>query len=289
MRALNVVGIFTEAGENRYAHNDTSIKLTNKQFRTLVTGLSNNFSRYMPQLPSYLSSLSFTNPSDSQNTLFNYATNNSGTFFDWLQSNPSELAPFTAAMTASSAMNRNNVIATVSSLFTPSTTADVLLVDIGSGRGLILDEVRTQRPDLTGLMVAQDLPHEIAGRQPNPGAIEAMAYDFFTPQPVKGAHTYYLRHVLHEWPDAACKAILRNTVEAMTKGYSRLVVVDAVLPNTGVGLFAALLDINMIALGGIERTERHWRELLESVGMKVVVVKTVVGGRDGLIEAVVAE
>lgn len=243
----------------------------------------------MPQLPSYLSSLSFTNPTDSQNTLFNYATNYSGTFFEWLQSNPSELNSFTAAMAASSALNRNNVISTVSSLFPPSTTADILLVDIGSGRGLILDEVRTQRLDLIGRMIAQDLQHEIAGRPPNPGAVEAMAYDFFTPQPVKGAHTYYLRHVLHDWPDAACKAILRNTVEAMRKGYSRVVVVDAVLPNTGVGLFAALLDVNMMALGGIERTERHWKELLESVGLKVVVVKTAVGGRDGLIEAVAAE
>lgn len=39
MRALNVVGIFTETGENRYAHNDASMKLTDKQFRILVTGL----------------------------------------------------------------------------------------------------------------------------------------------------------------------------------------------------------------------------------------------------------
>lgn len=39
MRALNVVGIFVETGESRYAHNDASMKLTDDQFRTIVIGL----------------------------------------------------------------------------------------------------------------------------------------------------------------------------------------------------------------------------------------------------------
>lgn len=57
----------------------------------------------------------------------------------------------------------------------------------------------------------------------------------------------------------------------------------------GAGLFSALLDVNMMALGGIERTERHWRELLGSVGLEAVEVKMGVSGRDGLIRAMLAD
>ena len=38
MRALKVFGIFVETGENRYAHNEASMKLTNEVFRTIVKG-----------------------------------------------------------------------------------------------------------------------------------------------------------------------------------------------------------------------------------------------------------
>jgi hypothetical protein len=54
----------------------------------------------------------------------------------------------------------------------------------------------------------------------------------------------------------------------MKKGYSRLIIIDSVLPNVGASIFGSLMDINMIAISGIERTERHWRELLEGEGLE---------------------
>ncbi|TVY82569.1 hypothetical protein LSUE1_G002071, partial [Lachnellula suecica] len=42
----------------------------------------------------------------------------------------------------------------------------------------------------------------------------------------------------------------------MTPGYSRLLVFEWVLPDTGAPLYPALLDINMMALlAGMERSE----------------------------------
>jgi hypothetical protein len=64
----------------------------------------------------------------------------------------------------------------------------------------------------------------------------------------------------------------------MKKGYSRILIMDAVLPDKGAGAFECLLDINMMPLSGIERTERHWRALLGKVGLKVVKVE---GGNEG--------
>jgi hypothetical protein len=73
----------------------------------------------------------------------------------------------------------------------------------------------------------------------------------------------------------------------MKKGYSRLVILDSVLPNIGASLFGSLLDINMIALSGLERTERHWRELLEQQGLEVTCILPPPSGRgDSFIEAI---
>ena len=73
----------------------------------------------------------------------------------------------------------------------------------------------------------------------------------------------------------------------MKLNYSRIVIMDAVLPSVGALAFSSLLDINMIATAGIERTDRHWRELLEGVGLRVLNIEVPTMG-DGIIEAVLA-
>lgn len=75
----------------------------------------------------------------------------------------------------------------------------------------------------------------------------------------------------------------------MKKGYSRILIVDSVLPDVGASVFGSLLDINMMPLSGIERTEKHWKMLLEGEGLKVVKVQwptAVVGSRDCVLEAI---
>ena len=74
----------------------------------------------------------------------------------------------------------------------------------------------------------------------------------------------------------------------MTPGYSKLLLNEWVLPDVGVPLFPALLDINMMAVvSGMERTETQWKELLSSVGLKIVRFWSVGAESEGLIEAVV--
>ena len=89
-----------------------------------------------------------------------------------------------------------------------------------------------------------------------------------------GAHTYFFRHIFHNWPDRACHQILRQTVLAMKRQYSCIIIMDPVLPNLQATAYQALLDINMIPLAGIERTNRHRRELLQAVGLRVIKMKT---------------
>lgn len=92
-----------------------------------------------------------------------------------------------------------------------------------------------------------------------------------------GAHIYFFTHILHDWPDESCRQILLNTIPALTP-HSKIVIVDIVVPETGAQPFTCMMDISMMAYGGCERTEKQWRALLGSVGLRIVGVE---GPREG--------
>ena len=113
--------------------------------------------------------------------------------FEWLQTQPEKLASFGATMAAANQLKLKGVLATLSRSFPcdsnsygKSNEHHVLLVDVGGGKGKLIERFRKQRPDLTGRMILQDLPRVIEGREVEEG-VEYMAHDFFTPQPVNGA------------------------------------------------------------------------------------------------------
>lgn len=65
------------------------------------------------------------------------------------------------------------------------------VVDIGGGRGHILRQIRDLAPELQGKFILQDIPAciEECGKDLEADGFEAMAHDFFQPQPVKGMKT----------------------------------------------------------------------------------------------------
>lgn len=150
----------------------------------------------MGKLPEYLASLNFRNPSDPENALFHYAVGTKLNMFQWLKTQPEALALFGASNAAATKIQGRSLQDTISGLFPNKSTAptngvhvegdQVLLVDVGAGHGQALKDVRAERPDLVGRMIAQDLPEVIAAR-PVAEGVENMAHSFFDPQPVKGA------------------------------------------------------------------------------------------------------
>ena len=62
----------------------------------------------------------------------------------------------------------------------------VLLVEVGGGTGQNLQEFRGKYPRLHGQLILQDKPEVINAAIGLDQSIKAMAYDFFTEQPVKG-------------------------------------------------------------------------------------------------------
>lgn len=119
--------------------------------------------------------------------------------------------------------------------------SDVLLVDVGGGSGHWAQEFRRaiSSQDCPGRVIVQDLPSVVSRIQID--EIEAMAYDFFTPQPVEGARFYLFKQIIHDWDDKKAIEILRNTAQSMIHGQSTLLIDDYVLPEEKVGLKATCM------------------------------------------------
>ena len=121
--------------------------------------------------------------------------------------------------------------------------------------------------------MVQDLPDAVAGGAeslPAPLAtrIQFQAHDMFSTNPVSGADVYYLRHILHDWPDSHAVLILQALVPALKHG-SRILVSDSVIPSPGVlnkqdEKFVRYLDMQMMVLHNArERSEEDFKHLFE--------------------------
>ena len=247
----------------------------------------------LSKLPDYLRQNGFQNPGDAFDGPFQYAMGTKLHYFEWLNSHPRDQAAFDTAMGVSR-MGRGEEWFE----FYPVeerlrvTGNKPLLVDIGGGLGHDLIALKSKFPNLPGRSIVQDLPVVIDHVKDLPSGIEAMKHDFFTPQPVKDAKAYYLRTVLHNWPDKQVHEILNNIKVSMDKD-SILLINENVLAESNVPLYPAMLDLSMMAMfSSLDRTPSQFKELLDSAGFKVLKVwtpKTMVPGCGTLFEATLRE
>ncbi|KAK6209763.1 hypothetical protein QIS74_11347 [Colletotrichum tabaci] len=165
----------------------------------------------------------------------------------------------------------------------------LLLVDIGGSFGHDIDEFRRKQPAAPGRLVAQDLPSFINQIEKLDDRIERIGHDFFNEQPIKGARASYMHSVLHDWPDDKCKERLCRTTAAMKPGYSRLLVNENCIPDTGADWQNTGQDIMMLTLvSSRERTRVKWQDLLEKVGLRIVNIYGGGNGVESLIECELA-
>ncbi|EPE28805.1 S-adenosyl-L-methionine-dependent methyltransferase [Glarea lozoyensis ATCC 20868] len=230
-------------------------------------------SRCTQQIPSFLAQDKFASPSPQG--VFEHTFSTPLPMFPWLQAHPNHMKDFGDLMMGQQ-MGRVPWfdVADVDQVLFESKGGEkkdeVLLVDVGGGRGYDLQAFKTRFPDGDGKLVLQDLPMVVEDIQDLDEAVVRQVHDFFTPQPVRDAKAYYLRYILHDYSDEKCQEILKHIVDAMTPGYSKLLIFEWVLPDTESALFPSLLDINMMALlGGMERTQSQWKVLLEGAGLEV--------------------
>jgi hypothetical protein len=79
-----------------------------------------------------------------------------------------------------------------------------------------------------------------------------------------------MKWILHDYSDENCRKILLNIVEAMERGYSKILIEENVIPDQNAGYTETMLDMILMAVcPGIERTEAMWTRLFSSVGLKI--------------------
>ncbi|GJE93466.1 O-methyltransferase [Phanerochaete sordida] len=188
---------------------------------------------------------------------------------------------------------------------------DAVICDVGGNNGHATLDLVKGYPKLK--VVVQDL----ASLRPRwselwskelPSAIQEerttfVPIDFFKGAPVKDCDVYYIRHILHDWPDASCVQILTN-VKAAMKPTARVLIQEYVLqqttredavigndlapepllPNYGNGRIRRYYqDITMlIGLNSKERTLQEFIDIGAQAGLTFV--KLWDGGQTALVE-----
>lgn len=172
--------------------------------------------------------------------------------------------------------------------FNETLQKETVLVDVGGGRGPMMKKVLARWPGLKAKIIVQDQPHSIQTADAEGTGIEFMAHNFFEEQPVKGnlvtpfclslkvecltiegADYYFLRRIMHDWPDDDCVKILRHLVQAM-KPTSKILIADFVMDEINAPRYKSASDLMMaFLLGGAERTERQWKKLLAATDSKL--------------------
>lgn len=241
-------------------------------FLTFFTRLTQD--KVLVQLPDYFQENGYQSPSDAYSGPFQYALGTKLHHFDWLKETPKQQVAFNKMMQITHRDRGEDWFDNFpveEKLHNSSGDSNFpLLLDIGGGLGSRLTAFKAKYPNLPGRLILQDLSVVIDDIKSIGPGIELMKHDFFAPQPIKGARAYYLRCVLHDWPDKSAREILQNVRAAMTKD-SILLLEENVLPDVNVPFYAAQVDLSMmVLLSGLERTQKQWLDLLDSAGFTLV-------------------
>lgn len=142
----------------------------------------------MSRFPQYFSKYGWKEPSDSKNTPFVFAEGEHDVeYFELMYRDPERVQVFGDAM--ENATIQGNMEATRTYPFDSLNAKEdeVVLVDVGGGKGQALVEIIKAYPNLKGKMVLQDLKWVVeAGTVVGP-EVEVMPYDMIkAEQPVKG-------------------------------------------------------------------------------------------------------
>jgi len=140
-----------------------------------------------------------------------------------------------------------------------------MIVDVGGNEGVLLTALLQVAPSAQGILF--DLPHVIE-KAPEIDRAEPVSGDFFQEVP-KGGDLYLLKHILHDWDDERCAAILKN-VHRAAQPNSKLLVMEMLVPEQPEPSPVFYLDLTMLVLlEGRERTRQEFETLLSGAGFEV--------------------
>ncbi|MEO7819398.1 MAG: methyltransferase, partial [Actinomycetota bacterium] len=187
--------------------------------------------------------------------------------FEYFEQHTEDLQVFGESMTSISTTENPTIPAAY--MFSRINT----LVDIGGGHGSLLATILKANPKLKGILY--DQPSVIARAEKDlhvtaKGIKERCRLEsgsFFEAVPI-GGDAYIMKYILHDWNDDACVKILTNCRDAMNEKGKVLVVDNVIAPGNDPS-WGKLLDIQMLIIGGRERTKKEFAALFATAGLKL--------------------
>ena len=258
LRLLASLGVFAENGDGEYVNtrlSETLAAAAPMSMRDIAAlALTPGWSAALGALPAAVGEAGATAWDLAHGTAI----------FEYFSAHPDEATVFQSAMTMFSGAEA----AAVTDAYDFSGIGT--LVDVGGSQGVLLTSILHATPSMHGVLF--DLPVMVEGAA-ELFAAEGVADratviggDFFESIPPGDAHI--LKHILHDWDDEHCVAILRGSRNATIEG-GRLLVIEEALPPGNTPSPGKVLDLFMLMVGGRERTQAEYGALFEQAGYEL--------------------
>ncbi|KAK3686896.1 hypothetical protein LTR37_019338 [Vermiconidia calcicola] len=291
MRVVCAQGIGLEPMPDVYAHNEKLLAYTTGPSKCFFKCLIDQDFAFK-QLPRYLQTHSKEDLLNRTKSPYAFAHNMEGkTYYEVISADPDRLEMFNQTL-----VQMDEAMPVLGMFPFSSLQSQVgaepdrpFIVDVGGGYVRILMFIQQEAPAGFGAeMILQDRPDVIdAIAQDSIPNVTKIAHDFFTPQPVKNAHLYLLRRILHDFYEPDCIKIVKNIASSMGPT-SRLLIGDFVVPektHIGDDFMIYWMDFSMMMLTGKEKTAKQFEMILDAAGLELVQIHPYAFGSQSIVEA----
>ncbi|KAF8840189.1 S-adenosyl-L-methionine-dependent methyltransferase [Paxillus ammoniavirescens] len=237
LRSLATKGCFTEVDENVFANNRLSLILkSTSNVGCLAKIYAQDTSQGACVLYETMTEPDYAWSHGPDKAPMIYALRKQGikgNFFDWMKADDERRENYHRAM-----IGAGDIMGSLSVLHHYPWAEVKTVCDVGASVGTFSVPLSKTFPHLK--ITDQDLPEVLVQAKQvwAKGAPEAVEEDriefvplnFLEESPVKGKDIYYLRNILHDWPDVEAAVIMRNVRDAMGP-HSRLLIHDYVMAS----------------------------------------------------------
>lgn len=138
-----------------------------------------------------------------------------------------------------------------------------VIADVGGGHGHLIQAIVAATPGVQGVLFDQPQVVKEAAVVASE-RLRIVGGDFFH-DVLPEADGYILMEVIHDWDDDASRRIL-GAVRRAAPAQAKLLLIEALLPNTSSPNWPTTLDLVMLTIGGRQRTLREYSDLLGDSG-----------------------
>lgn len=301
MRNLCNSHVFREVSPNVFANTSLSGLVRDEGKRAHVAHCLDLVRRSSCKAWEALTLPDFKNTDAPDRTAFNIAYNTDLKIFQYLSDVEPEIGKRTkVAFASGTKVNTDEFLG----VYPWAREGNAKIVDVGGGVGggtmpvikafknlqLVVQDIPDTRPNFERIW-NEEQPDAI-----KEGRVRFAVHDFFTPQ-TEDADIYFMRHVIHDWPDAESVSILANTASKMTSSTKLLICEHVVLPSYRVpesnirekfsikddfavpepllanwgAAHTSRLDLQVLAcLNARQRTQAQYSELIQQAGLELV-------------------